>query len=624
MPDFIVGSSRLSLSPSDVVGKGGEADIYRRGGEVFKIFKTPDHADFHGLPIQQEAARARLAEHQQKLPSFPKGLPPHVIVPQRLVKDNRDLIAGYQMPFLADTEVLYRYGQRSFRDQGVSDETTVAVMTDLHRTVQGVHAAGVVIGDFNDLNVLVKGRDAFIIDADSMQFGRFLTSVFTAKFVDPLICDPNASAPIMARPHTADTDWYAYCVMLMQVLLFVGPYGGVYRPAEPKNAVPADKRILRRISVFNPDVIYPKPARHYSILPDTLLDYFGRVFQKDDRGVPPLQLIEGLRFTTCTTCGATHAKSVCPSCKLVTHAMQKEVHTGSVVATKVVALDGVILYATLQEGILRYLYYDGTTYKREGGRAVLTAELDSKLRFRVRGSDTILARGDQAIILKANGGRESISVETYQQQPLVDANASRIFYATSGVLKRTTDLGIDYPERVGDVLANQTPFWVGDTLGFGFYRAAELSNFFVFNTAHPGINDSVSLPPIRGLLIDALCYSSSTHIWFLTSTKEGSQTFNRCYLISKNGEVLGKAEATPGDGSWLGTLRGKFATGDFLLAPTDDGVVRISNDVDALVVSKEYPDTKRFVDSESRLFATRDGLLVVGRHDIWRLVIGTP
>ncbi len=61
--------------------------------------------------------------------------------------------------------------------------------------------------------------------------------------------------------------------MLMQSLLFVGPYGGVYRPTDKKKTVLHDARPLKRITVFDPEVRYPKPARPYNMLPDDLLGY---------------------------------------------------------------------------------------------------------------------------------------------------------------------------------------------------------------------------------------------------------------------------------------------------------------------------------------------------------------
>ena len=39
------------IKPSQAIGKGGEADIYLLGnGQAVKIFKSPDHPDYQGMP----------------------------------------------------------------------------------------------------------------------------------------------------------------------------------------------------------------------------------------------------------------------------------------------------------------------------------------------------------------------------------------------------------------------------------------------------------------------------------------------------------------------------------------------------------------------------------------------
>ena len=627
MPEYFVGNRTVNLRPTDVIGKGGEADIYRKGGEAYKIFKTPSHPDLAGFPDLQRETKGRIAEHQRKLPSFPKNLPSHVTVPGELIRDRSGQIAGYVMNFIDDTEVLFRYGERGFREQGISDDTMRSILIDLYKTVEGIHKHrdNVVIGDFNDLNVLVKGTGAHIIDADSMQFGIFPARMFTIKFVDPLICDPKASSPIMVRPHSSDTDWYAYLIMLMQSFLYVGPYGGVYRPVDKKKIIPHDARSLKRITVFEPEVIYPRPARHYKILPDDLLHYFEQVFKKDKRGVPPLSLVENLRFTTCAKCGVLHARGVCPDCVGVTPSMVKEVHIGKVKGTKVFETSGRILFATMQDGALRYLYHESEAYRREGNSVVVNASLDPFIRFRIRGGDTLLARGGQCLVFEESSGGvkapTTLSVGSYGSLPLIDANDSNIFYVDGDGLYSSSDLGLEFREKVGDVLPNQTLFWVGDKMGFGFYRAAELSMYFVFRPGHRGLNDSVNLPGIRGQLVDSTCIFGPDKAWFFTTTQEGSKAVNRCCVVDSKGALVGTALGVPGDGSWLGKIRGACAAQDFLLVPTDDGVVRVASQGNSLSVVKEYPDTRRFVDAESNLFLSKEGLMVVRRHDVWRLVI---
>jgi H/ACA ribonucleoprotein complex subunit 3 len=626
MPEFILGNTTVTLRPKDIVGSGGEADIYRTGKEAYKVFKQQGHIDLAGSPSLQREAREKLKEHQQKLPALMRlRLPDKVPTPTELLRDKQGLIAGFRMNFIDDVEVMLRYGERSFRSQGVTDDTVRDVFVDLHKTVGEAHRRGFVFGDFNDLNVLVKDKEAYVIDADSGQFGNFMTRMFTAKFVDPLICDPKASAPLMMRPHSPDTDWYAYAVMLMQSLLFVGPYGGVYRPADQKKAVPHDARPLRRITVFDNEVRYPKPARPYKILPDTLLAYFDEVFKKDKRGEPPLSLLESLRFTACSKCGVTHARTVCPECVGVTPIMVKEKHVGAVKGTKLFETSGPILFAAMQEGTLRYLYWDAGEYRREGGKTVVAAPLDPNIRFRIRGDDSILSRGTQCLVFSSGtSSPATLMSDAYMGGllPLVDANATHLFLVEGGGLYRIADLGVEYRERVGDVLPNQTLFWTGEELGFGFYRAAELSNFFVFRPRYRGLNDSVKLPAIRSQLVDSTCCFGHDRIWFFTATQEGGKAVNRCFLLNGKGELLADAVATPGDGSWLSRIRGAAAAGDFLLVPTDEGVVRVRQNGAALDVDKEYPDTGRFVDAASNLFLSKEGLMVVRAHDIWRLVLG--
>ena len=625
MPEFFLDHGSVTLRPSDVAASGGEADIYRVKGAAYKVFKSPAHPEVKGQPTLEAEARARIAEHQRKLPlliALAPKLPHNVAIPAELLRDKSGQIVGYRMNFIENAEVLYRYGERSFRDQGVSDDLVRDVFVDLHPTVLGAHRAGLVFGDFNDLNVLVRGREAFVIDTDSAQFGPYVSRMFTTKFVDPLVCDPKGTSPMMIAPHRPETDWYAYLIMLMQSLLFVGPYGGVYRPTDPKRNMPHDARPLKRITVFDPEVRYPKPARPYSILPDDLLDYFKRVFEKDTRGVPPLSLVENLRFTTCNKCGLVHARGVCPVCVGITPPMIKERVRGNLVATKVFETTGRILFAAMQHGVLRYLYHENGMYRRESG-TVVRAPLDPNIRFRIHGDNTLMARASTCLVFER--GREEASysfpVDAYGQLPLIDANEKGYFFAEGGGLYRSNDLGQEYRDKIGDVLQSQTLFWVGDELGFGFYRAAELSNFFVFRPTSHGLDDSVNLPGIRGQLVDSTVCFGGKHVWFFTTTQEGGKAVNRCYLLNERGELLSEAQGAPGDGTWLGHIRGACAVSDLLLVPTDDGVVRVRPSGTALVVDKEYPDTAEYVDSNSHLFVNKDGLHVARGQTIWRLVM---
>jgi len=399
----IAGKS-VTVSPSQAKGKGGEADIFKISADlVVKVFKGPKHPDLNtpfSKQADRDAAARRIEEHQRKLPAFPRGMPADVVCPVDLAYGTDGRVAGYTMRFIDGADPMRSLGMPQFKQQGVDNATVTAVFAGLHPAVKGIHPLAV-IGDFNSLNilVLVGQRRAHIIDADSFQYGGFYCRVFTEKFVDPLLCAAGQSRPILARPHNADSDWYAFAAMLFESLLCVGPYGGVYRPKKASDNIPATARPLHRISVFDPAVIYPSPATPFKVLPDDLLHRFHLIFEKDERGEFPLGLITGMRWTTCTKCGTEHARGVCPECALAAPAAVKEqvVVKGKAKSSRVFRTSGVILHSTLQRGVLHWVYHENGEFRREDGSTVTKGTLDPRMRFRVCGHRTFVGKGGRVV-----------------------------------------------------------------------------------------------------------------------------------------------------------------------------------------------------------------------------------
>lgn len=617
MSSVLINKQRVTLDPTNFIGKGGEAEVFRLGNEAVKIFKDMHHPDFLGDPSGQHAARERLAIHQLKLPAFPKGIPTNVIAPNLLAyKSTGQEIIGYTMPFLSGMEVLMRYGEKSFRQQGISNARVMEIFQKLHTTVSRVHAKGIVIGDFNDLNVLVGPNEPFLVDADSFQFqsGKttFYCTTFMPKFVDPTLCDPNGSAPLLVQPHTEDSDWYAFAIMLFQCLLFVDPYGGVYKPKNIKDQVPHDRRPLKGITVFNPEVRYPKPAVPYGVLPDELLQRFEGMLVKNWRGNFPEELLR-IQWTKCLNCGLEHARPTCPACGKPGAVKQTLQVRGTVTATEVFKTKGVILHATMQGGKLRWLYHQDRDFCRELGNSILIGNLEPGVRFRILGNNTFVAKDTRGGMVGNLATTVPFHCDTFGTLPCFDTNAKDFFYLSGGVLYRQGGLA---DVRIGDVLANRTLFWVGEKFGFGFYQAGTMNVAFVFEADHTGINDNVLLPAIKGQLLDSTCIFGQDRAWFFTSALEKGKEINRCHLIYSNGKVITSAEAENHSDHWLGRIRGNTAMAQFMLVATDEGVMRIEDCGTHLVVVKEFPDTEPFVDRASHLFAAPNGLYVVGQKEI--------
>ncbi|MCP3102612.1 hypothetical protein LZ198_27430 [Myxococcus sp. K15C18031901] len=621
--DIWLDGAKVRVDVARALGKGGEADVFDLGGgRALKLFKPPEHPDFTGLVAEQDAARHRLDEHQRKLRAFPSGLPARVVAPQTLATDRKGrLVLGYTMRKLDDAEPLRRFGEPSFRRAGASSARVVKVLCDLHQTLAGVHAAGVVVGDFNDLNVLVTGEaDAHLIDTDSFQFGGFTCSVFTERFLDPLRLPGAGQALVPTRPASEPSDWYAFTVAVLQSLLCVGPHGGIHRAKGPTARLTPAGRVAQRITVFHPDVQYPKPAFPLRTLPDALLHHLVRVFVEDQRGVFPLPLLEQLRFQACPSCGVEHARSACPTCQPHATAAATPVSSarGQVTATALFSTRGVIVHASVEEGAPRWLYHADGAYRREDGRVVLRGPLDPSLRWALQGDVTLVGRGGRVAVCAPDGTPEVLGVDAPGGHPAFAANARHRYWATAGGLWRD---GVHGPERIGEVLQGQTRLFVGARFGLGFHRAGGLRGAFVFDAERLGLRDGLSLPWPAGPLTDATCVFDGALAWLFLAEEAAGRTRHHCIVVGADGGVRAQAVAEAGEDSWLGgPLRsGRCAVGDALFCATDAGLVRVELGNGRLEAVRGFPDTEPFVDSGCQVLLSRQGLLVVGRQALTTL-----
>jgi len=618
---ILVNNRRITIKPSMSIGKGGEADVYMLDSQTaLKLFKQPDHPDFAGNLQAQQASRERLKEHQRKLPAFPAGLPVAVVKPIDLARDDRGIILGYTMQLVKKAEPILRYSERSYHNAGLSMNKVIQVFHELHVAVTGIHAKSVVIGDFNDLNILISQAVSTVslIDADSYQYGGFYCHLFTMQFIDPLLCDATQKIPMPIKTYNTDSDWYAYNVMLVRSLLCVDPYGGIYRPKNKANRIPQTMRPLRRISVFHKEVTYPKPAFPLDTLPDELLQHFCLCFGKDQRGVFPEKLIRSLRWARCRVCGAEYARPVCPVCHKGRQAARLVTVRGNVTCRNVYRTMGRIVFAVYQDG-MRWLEVRGDKLFRENGYELRHYYSSApNIKYEISGHITICADREWVVADTGDGKIWSRLAETVGASSAIAANSNHIYWCSLGRIMRNGDMADFY---IGDTLENQTQIWVGERFGFGFYRAGKIEQAFVFDAERAGINDNVALPRMTGQLLDAACAFSRELYWFFATLQDGQRRVNRCTIITRKGEVITSIEEPTGSDKWLGTISGKIATGNSLLCPTDNGVVRVVVDDAGITEVKTFPDTEPFVDSSVSLLAGKEGLYIVKQQEINLLTI---
>jgi H/ACA ribonucleoprotein complex subunit 3 len=590
MPSFIINSIKKDVSASDIIGEGGEAEIYKIGAQtVAKLFKRADHPDFAHNPHMALLAEQKDDERQNKLPHFPKTLPKTVIAPADfLYSTNRNKpqhIIGYTMPYILGSNPILEFTQRDFREKNDIGRAMLSeIFMQMHRTLSEIHAQDVIVGDFNSLNVLVQNKDPFFIDADSMQFNGFLCSGFTSRYVDPVLCQNMNKAPVLCKPYNRESDWYAFAVMLFESLLFVHPFGGVYKPTNLQDRVSAEERPVKRISIFHPEVQYPKVAEPLSSIPKDLRRYFEDIFERQQRRDFPYELLDF----------AATGIAMMPMIAIAPIKKSYIAANGQLACIEIFETSGRIQSVAWHDNKLVFVYWEGGKYLRENALQILAGASPADISFKLCGNLTIANNKETAFVLQKGSQPEKLSVDLFRDEfPVLATNSTACFYVDGGNIWKYSQSKM---KRLEEAMPHQTRLWVGEQFGLAFYQASQFRRAFVFDLNG---NGKILLPPdvIPSNVISASCHISNNVAWLFTQRLEGTRFVNRCSAVDRKGNVLATCEAPMSDDGWLGHLSGKAAASkeispgvfaDFLLSTINGGIVQIAIDKGQIVELKEF------------------------------------
>lgn len=629
--------------PTSPLGEGGEAYVYKiNATHVAKIYKETDDSCFTSLPGNQAAqavqmATERLSVYNQKLKVFPKGLPSTVLAPQELIFDEQGLVKGYIMPLIANPMTWLQYADPGKRQNNLGNDDMTTLLLLLHSGTKALHDKGIILGDYNDNNFLIKQGIVYFVDTDAYQFGQFPSLTFTQTYVDPKICQqsPNGDFMAMTGHHSKETDWYAFSVFVANSLLCWHPYVGQHKPKAGGTKISNGLRPLQRLTILDPkkpqsfrdDILLPKFYTNLGpqILTDDCAHHLWEVFTKDKRGEFPRKLLEDMHWTTCTTCGTYHARHQCPSCNHLIRPLFIPIQqiNGTVIAK--ILFDRVgqtLLHSTINHGQLAYVYHDGTNFMRENGLVVIPGAKEPGLRWEICGNKTILGKDTMMYIIAPNKTIISKQTATFAGSPIFSTNSKYYFWLDNGEIKRNVlDTTVFQQEvSLGNVLHDKTLFWTGEQFGFGVYGASSLWYFFCFNTEKKQMNTSVPIT-FKGEIIDASCSFTDTHCWFFVKYRDlvSKKTITNIYVITAQGEVVGKLENT--DKPWATSVRGKSALGEKCLVNTDDGVYQLGITNSAIVELKHFVDTAPWGNSLARLHFLNGDLIVNDGKTITQLSI---
>lgn len=590
MPSFVLNSRTRDVSASDIIGEGGEAEIYKLDGQtVAKIFKQPNHPDFAQNKHLALLVEQKDDERQTKLFHFPKNLPANVIAPAEfLYSTNPKLsnrIVGYTMPYLSDAHPILDFTQRDYRERNDIDRVKLSkIFQQMYTTLTALHKHDVVVGDLNSLNILVQKNDAYFIDSDSMQFGGYFCGGFTSRYVDPVLCQNLNKTPVLCQHYNKESDWYAFAVMLFECLLYVHPFGGVHKPLKLQDRVTAEERSLKRISIFHPEVQYPKIAEPLNTIPKDLLRYFEEVFAEQKRGQFPFELVNF----------AGSGIVISPLIAITPIKKSYTTANGQLACLEVFETSGRILTAAWQENRLVFVYWEGGKYLRENASQILAGASPADISFAISGKRTVASNKDYAFILLKGSQPEKISVDLFRDElPVLATNSTACFFVDGGKIWKHCQ---GKTKQIEEAMPHQTRLWVGEQFGLAFYQASQFRRAFIFDLNGAG---KIVLSPdlIPPNVINASCHFSNNLAWLFTQRLDGNRFVNRCSAIDAKGNVLASSEATMSDDCWLGHLTGKTAASkettpgivaDFLLSTVNGGIIQIGIDKGQFIELKEF------------------------------------
>jgi transposase-like protein len=262
------GGDGIALTPSDHVASGGEGHVFRRGALAIKIWDDPGRARQDGM-----------AEKIRRLQALLHG---GIVAPQALARDRAGAAIGFVMPWAEQAWALPLAFTNDWRDaNGFDDDAALRFIAAMREVVQFAHAAGAVLGDANECNILGRAGAPLYIDVDS-----WALPGFPGGKTMPSIADPHAAA------FSREADWFAWGIVSFQLLIGLHPYRGTH-PDFKRNDLAG--RMRAKASVLEPAVRVSAAARSFAVIPDGLHDWYQAVFESGLRAPPPDPLAKAAR-----------------------------------------------------------------------------------------------------------------------------------------------------------------------------------------------------------------------------------------------------------------------------------------------------------------------------------------
>lgn len=638
---IVIGGKKIQIDQSSVLGTGGEAAVVRCGNSAVKLYHQITN------------------ERTEKLQEFIRGnfnLPPCVCAPMDLAYDNKGKIVGFVMPLIpSGNEVTQQLCSKSYRKAHptITTKMVADLFVNTHETMDKLHKEKIIVGDFNDLNVLFRQNAMTFIDVDSFQFGKFPCMVGTENFLDPELYNLDLSKkPYFKEEH----DWYAFFVMLIRSLILTHPYGGVHNSY---NSIA--QRALARVTVFDPGVKYPKPAMNPDILSSNLHALIEKMFKKGERFTFPYSALVEYRdsLVECNSCHSWHPaeRSSCPQCATInTQQIQRRVSVVQRPGKRTVNCEQIfstpgdfIWWKPVDHKFYAIALESGkyVMYKKESLKDAFTsmplfaAKGDPKFDL-FHGKYLTVSQEpstDEILVLDISGpkpvGYVKRITSEFEGERIFTCSKDHLLRMQQGYLFRgghSYSLGQFVEKQIGSVIKEQT--WLSaspyNSLVFGFERFFENIAYFLYKFDK---NDHVNRFDIKipefdpnESLLDIRVYFASSSLLCMMKTEIKRRTFTRVFVIADDGSITSqyRLDALSSDTHRKieGKAFGKPSTSEgIILHPTDDGVVQQILGQNSVGQQTLFSETDTFVSESDSLLMFDSGILVIGDNIVNYLTI---
>lgn len=275
------GKKTVIFNERDYLAQGGEGTVYVKSGIAYKIYFDPTRAI-----------------HEQKIMELREIDSPYVITPRDILRDpDTGTTVGYTMTYVPDVEYLCRLFVGNFKKaRNITLTDIVELVKRMQTTLCHIHSKNIVAADYNEMNILVDSSFTipYHIDVDSYQTPHFKATAIMTSIRD---------RQLPMGTFNEFSDWFSWAVVTFQLYTGVHPYKGRhprYKPSE------LDRRMRDGISIFDKEVSVPKHCRDLSVIPAPHLEWYKRVFQQNERSVPPLLDKVSIQSSTVQPAGQFH------------------------------------------------------------------------------------------------------------------------------------------------------------------------------------------------------------------------------------------------------------------------------------------------------------------------------